>query len=100
MLKHFAAITNEQEASQILPVVWARIKLAEHPFGNRALPEDFVTLMDELPTTNNVRRLNLWDGRNAYDAWHEQEFKTPGFRAAATALESEGQDQFLSSESK
>ncbi|CAN5142933.1 hypothetical protein BH10CYA1_BH10CYA1_38080 [soil metagenome] len=90
----FRSFYNEQEAAQVLPVIWARIKLAEHPLGNRALPEDFVTLMDELPTRNNVKRLTIWDDRNSQDAWHGQEFKTPNFKAAATALESEGKVDF------
>lgn len=90
----FRSHYNEQETTQILPVVWARIALAEHPLGNRALPEDFVTLMDEMPTRNNIKRLTIWDSRNSQDAWHAQEFATPNFKAAATALESEGKVDF------
>lgn len=94
MVDVFRSHYNNEEATQILPVVWARIKLAEHPLGNRALPEDFVTLMDELPTRNNIKRLTLWDTRNSQDAWHAQEFSTPNFKAAATALEAKGHVDF------
>ncbi len=91
----FRSYFNEQEAQQILPILWARIKLGEHPMGNRALPEDFVSLMDELPTRNDINRLNIWDTRSPYDPWFSQEHSIPDFKAAATASESEGRVDFF-----
>lgn len=91
----FRSYFNAEETQQVLPVIWARIKLAEHPLGNRALPEDFVSLMDELPTTNNIKRLTIWDTRSPYDNWFSQEHSTPNFKAAATATESEGKMDFF-----
>lgn len=90
----FRAFFNGEETSQILPIVWARIKLNEHPLGNRALPEDFVTLIDELPTRGQIKRLFIWDQANPQDAWHAQDYNKPGFKAAATATESRGEIDF------
>ncbi|RTL40120.1 MAG: HEAT repeat domain-containing protein [Candidatus Melainabacteria bacterium] len=94
----FRSYFNAEETQQVLPVIWARIKLGEHPLGNRALPEDFVSLMDELPTTNNIKRLTIWDSRSPYDNWFAQEHSTPNFKAAATATESEGKMDFFQTE--
>jgi hypothetical protein len=85
----FKDFYSDQEATQILPILSARIKLADHPLGNRALPEDFVTMLDELPTRTNIKRLTISDERFSQDAWHKQDYK-PTFQAAATAAESIG----------
>ncbi len=94
----FRSFYNEEEARQVLPIIWARIKLAEHPLGTRTLPEDFVTLMDELPTMGNIKRLTIWDERNSQDAWHAQEHSMLDFKAAATAEEAAGKVDFHQAE--
>jgi hypothetical protein len=92
-VKTFQEFYNPKEAAEVLPIVSARIALAEHPLGNRALPEDMLTLMDELPTRTNIKRLTLHDERWVSDPWHSQDYKE-GFQAAATALESTGNVAF------
>ncbi len=92
-VKTFHEFYNPKEAAEILPIVWARIKLAEHPLGNRALPEDMITLMDELPTRTNITRLTLHDEPWVANPWHSQDYKE-GFQAAATAVESTGHVAF------
>lgn len=91
----FRSYFDAEQTSQVLPIIWARIKLAEHPLGTRALPEDFVSLLDEVPTTNNIKRLNIWDSPSPLDAWHGQEHGSTDFKAAATALESQGRIDFF-----
>lgn len=59
-------------------------RLLGHPLKDRALPEDFIPLLDQLPDRSLVRRLYILDSRNPEDGWQRQTYK-PDFRSAASA---------------
>ncbi len=61
-----------------------RDKLGEHPMADRALPEDFVPLLDEMPDRSLVKRLVIVDHASPDDVWMSQVYK-PEFQAAASA---------------
>lgn len=88
--KLFRHYFDDETAKQILPIVWARIKLSEHEFGNRALPEDILSLLDEQPAKEKIQRINMYPGKSPYNKWFEQVHNEEGFEASATASESEG----------
>jgi hypothetical protein len=50
----------------------ARKKLDAHPFGKRALPEDFVPSMDALPHSQYFQRFVLQNEDNVEDQWVRQ----------------------------
>ncbi|HEY9870957.1 MAG TPA: HEAT repeat domain-containing protein [Candidatus Obscuribacterales bacterium] len=70
--------------SQQLELIRLKDELSRHRFGSRALPEDFIPYLDQLPDRRLVRRLIIVDGPSAEDAWMKQAYK-PDFTAAATA---------------
>jgi HEAT repeat protein len=61
-----------------------RGKLGDHPLAERALPEDFIPLLDELPDRSLMKKLVIVDHASADDAWMSQVYK-PDFQAAASA---------------
>ena len=61
-----------------------RDKLGDHPLADRALPEDFIPLLDELPDRSLVKKLVIVDQASPDDAWMSQVYK-PDFQAAASA---------------
>ncbi len=85
---------NEQENIYIKgpdharAVYEAREALSKHPLANRALPEDFIPMLDNLPNRTLVRRLLILNEANPQDPWFAQIFNKPGFKSAASACES------------
>jgi HEAT repeat protein len=76
--------SSGKSMSQQLELIRLRDELTRHRFGTRALPEDFIAYLDQLPDRRLVRRLIIVDGHSAEDAWMKQAYK-PDFTAAATA---------------
>ncbi|HEY9787516.1 MAG TPA: hypothetical protein V6D17_19160 [Candidatus Obscuribacterales bacterium] len=56
------------ESGRTLPVVLARLELGRNKFNQRALPEDFIPLLSELPNRSLVKKLILLDERYYGDA--------------------------------
>lgn len=76
--------SSGKSMSQQLELIRLKDELSRHRFGTRALPEDFIAYLDQLPDRRLVRRLIIVDGHSAEDAWMKQAYK-PDFTAAATA---------------
>ena len=72
------------EAQASLPVVRARIELSRHPYSNRALPEDFIPVIDELPNSAFVKDILIVDEPYVGDVWNRQHY-AKNFETAATA---------------
>lgn len=72
------------DAESSLPVVAARLKLLSHPNRNLALPEDMITVLDELPNANFVKDIVISDEPYIGDLWNRQ-FYGNSFETAATA---------------
>lgn len=47
-------------------------QLADHPLGNRLLPEDVIPLIGRLPNQNKLREIELLDKPNAWNAWYRE----------------------------
>ena len=63
----------------------AREQLAAHPHGQRALPEDFLQHIDELPDSSYFKDFWLLDYANPEDAWQAQVYSSPNFKSSAAA---------------
>jgi hypothetical protein len=60
-----------------------------HPHAQRALPEDIIPLIDELPNRTTVKNLIMVDEPFYQDPWLRFQYK-PTFKAAATAESTTG----------
>jgi HEAT repeat protein len=86
--------SSVNETGDAIPILQARVALAEHPYGLAALPEDFIPLMDQLPNRANIKQLTLLNEANYMDPWHQQTYNKE-FSSAASALQKTGEVTFF-----
>ncbi|MBS2007091.1 MAG: hypothetical protein JST01_08620 [Cyanobacteria bacterium SZAS TMP-1] len=75
---------SQAEITQYLKVYSAGVKLREHPFAYRALPEDMIPILDMVPHRGFIKEVHLLDTRNDQDLFKKAVYNSPGFEAAAT----------------
>ena len=78
-----APYMTPKEIAETIPVMQARFKLQEHPLSNRALPEDYIPILDALPNPGLIKEIVLHDHPNYSDFYKKIVYDDPGFRAAA-----------------
>lgn len=78
-----APYMTPKEISETIPVMQARFKLQEHPLSNRALPEDYIPILDALPNPGLIKEIVLHDHPNYSDFYKKIVYEDPGFKAAA-----------------
>lgn len=79
-----AKFMTEAEARQSLMVLRARDELMRNPENSKALPEDILVVLQELPNPSLVKRVVIDEGVNPNDIWTRQSYD-PDFVSAATA---------------
>jgi len=71
------------EITAAIPIIQSGHAAIEHPFYNRALPEDLVPILQGLPNPRLVKEVLMTDRRDIEDALYQVKYADPNFRAAA-----------------
>jgi hypothetical protein len=83
-----------RDLRESLPIMKAAAELRTHPFAKRALPEDFVPLLETLPNRGLIKKLEIRNDENIFDIadrrfdpWVAKAYgkNADSYRAAATA---------------